>query len=62
MRDIAKLNAIYPNKKVVFTLATDIRVKELLAAQGGRASTDLGEQANALKTINQGANFPLGIW
>ena len=54
MLDIDQLNAAYPNKKVVIALATDIRVKEILTAQGGTAPTDLGEQAYALNNHNQG--------
>ena len=54
MLDIDQLSPDYPSKKVVIALATDIRVKKILAALGGTASSGLNEQAYALKTTTRG--------
>ena len=50
MRDLASLDASYPEKKIVLTLASSGAATALLKAQGGKAMADLGEQAYSLHT------------
>ncbi len=54
MLDLNKLNADYPNKKVIIAPAANSKVKTILAAAGGTIPTGLGEQAYALRTTTQG--------
>ncbi len=54
MLDIDQLNSAYPNNKVVIALATDIRVKQIITAEGGTAPTGIREQGYTLRTTTQG--------
>ncbi len=50
MLDIATLDAAYPQKKIVITLASAAAATTLLKKQGGEAVDGLGEQAYGLRT------------
>ena len=50
MLELTSLSAGYSNKKIVLALGSDPVVTKLLAAQGGRVMSGLGEQAYELRT------------
>ena len=50
MEDLSALNKACTGKKVVITLASNLRLTPLLRAQGGHPVTRMGEQAYALRT------------
>lgn len=50
MRDVAALDAAYPQKKIVIALTSAATATTLLKTQGGEAVDGLGEQAYGLRT------------